>query len=171
METWHWLDWLGLSLAAYGLTAGFVRGFSPQFTRFLVWVAAFVLLALVNFLLQGIADFFANGSPQAATLLLSLELAFLFLSVLLLGVLRRLLFSWLRAGGGLGDRILGSAFGFVVSAFLWTVLFSAQREIMASEETSPISAPVYEVLTVPFRWIPDGLIPTLLQQKNRPSLE
>ena len=111
LQNLHWLDWLGMALVAYGLGAGAVRGLTQQFTRFMVWTLALVVVGVLAAPLGWMAEKFADEPLRQSSLHAWFSLTVLLLVILLLGGIRRFLFGRLGNSKSFADGLLGAVLG------------------------------------------------------------
>lgn len=165
MHSLHALDWIGLSLLAYGLTAGFLRGFSNQFSRFLVLLAA---LACSGWLAGPVLAQVQNeGDGAEATRALGEAVAFLVFAGLLL-LARRALLGWLSKPKGGPSRLTGALFG-VLGALLFHLVLGCSYGVSdwkpAGSASESRSVQLWNSLWDPIQKIPEPPRPVLLQEK------
>ncbi len=169
LESLHWLDWLGLSLAAYGLAAGAVRGMTQQFSRLLVWMAAVAGAGALSSLLDSLAGAFSSN-PERVTMLSSwFQLAVVLLGVLLLGSLRRLLVGRLGNARTAADALLGAVAGLLLATLSWLLLLGTTSLIQGPaglEESSGL--PLARRLGQPYQVLPQTLKTSLLDAARLP---
>jgi hypothetical protein len=156
MEVLHWLEWMGLSFAAYGIVAGAVRGFTPQFTRFCVWAVVVAVVGFLGFASRALAGSLADAPAQQIQLEVWLELALILSLVFLVGAFRRLLFGWIQFGGRMGDRLLGAGIGLCSSLIAWLVLVGAAENFQPGVMDKGLYARrVAQGVATPFVWFPN----------------
>ena len=120
-----WTDWLGLSLVAYGVASGWVRGIVQQCTRLSVVLIALVVASLGQIPAEWLAeqfDFRPEDSPAAVPLL---ELGVFLVAVGILTVVRGLVFLWLDGPKGPASRTGGAIAGLFGAALMYLVFLSA----------------------------------------------
>jgi uncharacterized membrane protein required for colicin V production len=125
MAAMHWTDWAGLALLAYGLAAGWVRGFAHQSTRVGVILGALILASLSEAPTAWLAeqfDFKPGESPAAVPLL---QLVLFGLGILILTVVRGLAFLWIEGPETMMSRAAGALLGLLGSLLMFLVLESA----------------------------------------------
>jgi uncharacterized membrane protein required for colicin V production len=154
----HWLDWMGLTLAAYGIAAGAVRGMTQQFTRFMVWVAAVLVTGIASPALSFVASWFVAEQGGLQRLAAWFALAAVLLAVLLIGGIRRLVFGRLGNARSLADRLLGMVCGLGVATLAWLTLLGAAYHAYGSASLEgTYSLDVARATTAAYRKLPDSL--------------
>ena len=175
METLHWLEWMGLSFAAYGIVAGAVRGFTPQFTRFCVWLVVLAGVGFLGFATRALAGSLADAPGQQVQLVVWLELALILSLVFLVGAFRRWLFGWIQFGGRMGDRLLGAGIGLCSSLVAWLVLAGGVENFRpGAMHDANHALVVAQTASVPMTWLPHELQLSIFQfakQTKNPSAE
>lgn len=130
-----WVDWIGLTLAAYGLVAGAVRGLTQQFSRLLVWGFAVLAAGVAGGATAWLAERFANDESAAlARWDAWLQVALILAAVPALGALRRLILGQGAGSKTLADTLLGALSGLVFAALAWLLVWGAALQTQAEGE-------------------------------------
>jgi hypothetical protein len=162
-----WVDWIGLTLAAYGLVAGAVRGLTQQFSRFLVWGFAVLAAGVAGGATSWLAERIAGSEGQAlASWNAWLQLGLILAAVPALGALRRLLLGTGTGSKTLADTLLGALSGLAYAALVWLLVWGTalQTQSDAKAELSQAkSAEWARVLSRGPAVLPDGLRSRLLE--------
>lgn len=163
LEDLHWIDWIGLALAAYGLAAGAVRGLTQQFSRWTVWLVALLFAGAATPVGDWLAGVFGEGTEQLAALKAWMQVGMVLLAVLLLGGLRRLLVGPWEGPGGVGDRLLGLICGAGTALVIWLLVFgTAEHALDVSGLDEAGSRPWAEKLTLGYDSLPEAIRSPLL---------
>jgi len=162
-----WVDWIGLTLAAYGLVAGAVRGLTQQFSRLLVWGFAVLAAGVAGGATAWLAERFAGDEAQAlATWEAWLQLALILAAVPALGALRRMVLGRGSGAKTLADTFLGALSGLVFAALVWLLVWGAALQTQADADTELSEAKSVDWARVLSRGpavLPDGLRSVLLE--------
>lgn len=161
-----WVDWIGLTLAAYGLVAGAVRGLTQQFSRLLVWGFAVLAAGVAGGATAWLAERFAGDEVGAlARLDAWLQLALILAAVPALGALRRLICGQGSGAKTLADTLLGALSGLVFAALVWLLVWGAavQTQPDSGKELSKAQSVGWaRVLSHGPAVLPDGMRSLLL---------
>jgi uncharacterized membrane protein required for colicin V production len=165
----HWLDWMGLTLAAYGIAAGAVRGLTQQFTRLMVWVTALLVAGVASPALGWVASWFMAQDAGQRRLAAWFALATVLISVLLVGGLRRLIFGRLNNAKSFADRLLGMVCGLGVAVLAWlTLLGVSYHGYGAPGLGGTYSLAFAQRTTAAYRRLPDSVQTVLLRSDLAP---
>jgi uncharacterized membrane protein required for colicin V production len=162
-----WVDWIGLTLAAYGLVAGAVRGLTQQFSRLLVWGFAVLAAGVAGGASEWLAERIASEDARAlASWEAWLQLALILAAVPALGALRRLVLGRGTGSKTLADTLLGAISGLIFAALVWMLVWGTAlqtQENAANELADAKSAGWARVLSRGPASLPDGLRSPLLE--------
>ena len=164
MQDLHWLEWIGLTLVAYGVAAGATRGLTQQFTRFLTWAAAVVLTGSLTPTLGWVATQFVDQPDSQRMLVSWFSLATLLAAVVSLGWIRRILFGSVGAGKSFADRIMGGLMGSGVAILVWLTLYGGVLHAYRLPHIESHRCHSWaQILTSPYRHLPLSLQSVLFQ--------
>ncbi len=137
----HWLDWLALTLVAFGVGAGAVRGLVQQSIRVLVLSAALALAGLGGVLLEKVIpsvhwDVLDNLLTRPASLPTA-EMVLFVVFFAVLNLLRGVLFFWAKAAGGWISRVLGALVGVAGAALVLTLVAAGAAWFTGPQDLPP----------------------------------
>lgn len=160
-ESWIWLDWVALSLLAYGVTAGFMRGFIDQSIRLLLLFGALVVATLLDEISLWIggqlSESASAGPPAVVSLVLFCLVALVATSV----------WQFLRVvlpGGGefsFGSRVGGALLG-ALAAVLLTTGLAITTEACGGQRSNALASSIATPVARTTDQLPAWLLPAFL---------
>jgi len=169
LEELHWVDWVGLTLATYGVVAGAVRGLTQQFSRCLTWGVAVLFAGAASPFCRWGAELLSEDAVQTRALSSWFQLALLVFALLFFGSIRRYFLARLGNASTLADRLLGTLSGAATAALIWlivigTAMRAAQTDGLQQAKSFEFSAE----LSSYYRKIPASLQTNVFGPPLRP---
>ncbi len=168
MVSWHWTDYIILSIIGASVITGLFRGFVKELIALIVWILAIWLAyryaAVVN---QYLIPYISDNKIRMA-----ISFAAILLGTIILGALVNALLSFIlsRAGMSGTDRLLGMGFGFVRGIFIVSLIMLMIQIAGVTLEPYRAQSKLYAKFDPIVRWM-HGYVPGFIGKVKQIEVE